>query len=307
MSDFNSYSTYVPEQENEKVAPVLQRNNDQFSRATVVNGVSTLETIDRNVSHNGYYANTYAADDWRSTAKDHLGNQSAMVGDSTRVTINGTEATALDFMKAGYLEKDDRGNYRMVGETPPEDPQETKLAEAQQHYALLSSDANATVNNALEGLSDAGVETITSYGVGMALGHLSSNMLVRQVSIMTGADMTASEARVDTVRQIYQQQADDYIVNKLGLGREDLPGFYAFARGTQNKEALSKAVNGQIYSKRMDGYKGLAQLYMATAAPSDYAIESKGLETKVGQDGTKLVKYQGMWMSAKVAAFNGWV
>lgn len=306
MSDFTSYSTYVPE-ENEQAPPTLHGNNDQFSRATVVNGVSTLENVNRNASYNAYDVNEYPADDWRSTAKDHTGSPSAMVGDSTRVTINGIEAAAIDFMKAGYLEKDDRGNYRIAGEEPAEDPQEAKLAEAQQHYAVLSPDANAIVNNALEGLSDAGVDTVTQYGISMALGHFSSNMLVRQVSTMTGADMAASEAKVDTVRQVYQQQADDYIVSKLGLGREDLPGFYEFARRSQNRDALSKAVNGQIYSKRMDGYKGLAQLYMATAAPSDYAIEAGGLETKVGRDGTQMVKYQGMWMSAKVAAFNGWI
>jgi hypothetical protein len=263
--------------------------------------------VDRNASYNAYDVNEYPADDWRSTAKDHTGSPSAMVGDSTRVTINGIEAAAIDFMKAGYLEKDDRGNYRLAGEEPSEDPQEAKFAEAQQHYALLSQEANAVVNNALEGMTDAAVEAVTQYGIAMALGHLSPGLLVQQVSRMTGNDAAASEARVDTVRPVYQQQADDYIVNKLGLGRDDLPSFYEFARRSQNRDALSKAVNGQIYSKRMDGYKGLAQLYMATAAPSDYAIEAKGLETKVGRDGTQMVKYHGMWMSAKVAVFNGWI
>jgi hypothetical protein len=307
MSDFTSYSAYVPEEQNDKAPPTLNLNNDQFARATVVNGVSTLEHIDKNASHNGYYANTYAADDWRSTAKDHRGNQSAMVGDSTRVTINGIEATAIDFMKAGYLEKDDRGNYRMAGEEPAEDPQEAQLAEAQQHYAELAPEANAIVNSALEGLSDAGVETVTQYGIGMALGHLSTGLLVRQVSTMTGSDMAASEAKVETVRQVYQQQADDYIVSSLGVDREDLPGFYEFARRSQNRDALSKAVNRQIYSKRMDGYKSLAQLYMGTTAPSDQSLKAGGFETMVGRDGTQMVKYQGMWMSAKVAAFNGWI
>lgn len=307
MSDFTSYSSYVPEEQNDKAPPTLQRSNDQYSRATVVNGVSTLENVDRNASYNAYYANTYPADDWRSTAKDERGSQSAMVGDSTRVTINGTEATALDFMKAGYLEKDDQGNYRMAGETPPEDPQEAQLVEARRHYAVLPQEANAIVNTALEGLSDAGVESVTQYGVGVALGQLPVSMLARQFSTMTGQDIEASEARVATVQAVYQAQADDYLVSQQGLHRDELQDFYEFARDRQNRDALSKAVNGQIYSKRMNGYESLVKLYLSKTAPPQQMVKANGMETKTGTDGTELVKLHGTWMSIKVAAFNGWI
>ena len=51
-------------------------------------------------------------------------------------------------------------------------------------------------------------------------------------------------------------------------------------------------MNRQIYSKRMDGYKSLAQLYMGTRAPSAQALAAGGMEMMVGRDGTQMVKYQ---------------
>jgi hypothetical protein len=308
MSDFNSYSTYVPEQQDAPQAPRTPFQNDEkVTKATYVNGVGTFEQTDRVSSFDSRDMNTFPADDWRSTATDKTGSPSAFVGDATLVTLNGTQATALDFHKAGYLEKDDRGNYRLPTEKPPEDIAEAELAEARRHHAVLPQAAHATVNAALEGLSMDGVDTVTQYGVGVALGQVPASFLARQFSTMTGHDIEASEARVATVQAVYQTQADDYLVSQQGLHRDELQDFYEFARGRQNRDALSKAVNGQIYSKRMNGYESLVKLYLSNTAPPQQMVKANGMETKKGDDGTDLVKLHGMWMSTKVAAFNGWI
>lgn len=308
MSDFQSYSTYVPEQQDATQAPRSPAPNDEkVTRVTYVNGVGTFEQSERVTSFDSRDINTFPADDWRSTATDRTGSPSAMVGDSTLVTLNGTQATALDFMKAGYLEKDDRGNYRLPTEKAPEDPQEAQLVEARRHYAVLPQEAHATVNAALEGLSMDGVDTVTQYGIGVALGQVPASFLARQFSNMTGHDLEASEARVATVQAVYQAQADDYLVTQQGLHRDELQNFYEFARDRQNRDALSKAVNGQIHSKRMSGYESLVKLYLSKTAPPQQMVKANGMETKTGTDGTELVKLHGMWMSTKVAAFNGWI
>ena len=201
MSDYTSYSTYIPDQEDAAQAPFNPvQNNDKTTRITYIDGVGTMEQSDRISSTNSRDLNPFPADDWRSTATDRTGAPSAMVGDSTLVTINGIQASALDFQKAGCLEKDDRGNYRLPTEKPTGDPKEAELAEARRHYAVLPQSAHATVNAALEGLTTDGVDTVTQYGVGVALGQLSPDMLARQFSTMTGHDMEASEARVPAER-----------------------------------------------------------------------------------------------------------
>lgn len=207
-----------------------------------------------------------APDDWRSTAIDQTGSPSAMVGDSTVVTINGTQATALDFMKAGYLKKDDRGAYRLPSENPPKDPLEAELAEARRHWAVLSEEANATINAALEGLSMDGRDTITQCGVSVVLGYVPATFLMRQFSTMTGYDIEASEERIATVQTVYQAQTDDYLLTQQGLHRDDLKNFYEFARDPQHRDALSKAVNGQFHSKNMKAYGPLVKLYLSTKA-----------------------------------------
>jgi hypothetical protein len=195
----------------------------------------------------------------------------------------------------------------LAGEEAAENPHEAQLAENRRHHAVLPPEANAIVNTALEGMSDAGVDAVTQYGVGLALGSISSTMLVQQVSAMTGSDIEASKAKVESVREIYQRQADDYLVSHHGLHRDELPGFYEFARGSQNRDALSKAVNGQIYSKRMQGYEPLVRSYLHKTAPNSQALKENGWETKTANDGNEMVKLHGMWMTTKVAAINGWI
>lgn len=308
MSDFNSYSAYIPEQEDAPQAPRNPTPNDEkVTKVTYINGVGTLEQTERVSSFDSRDINTFAANDWRSTATDKTGSPSAFVGDATLVTLNGTQATALDFHKAGYLEKDDQGNYRLPTEKAPEDIPEAQLAEARRHYAVLPQSAHATVNAALEGLSMDGVDAVTQYGIGVALGQVAPSMLARQFSTMTGHDIAASEAKVATVQAVYQAQADDYLVSQQGLHRDELKDFYEFARGRQNRDALSKAINGQIHSKRMNGYESLVKLYLSTTTPPQEMVKANGMETKTGTDGTQLVKLHGMWMSTKVAAFNGWI
>ncbi|MEC5218533.1 hypothetical protein RCH09_003505 [Actimicrobium sp. GrIS 1.19] len=308
MSDFNSYSAYTPTQEEAQGTPHIPfKNDEKVTRVTFVDGVGTLEQSERVTSFNSRDINTFPADDWRSTATDLNGSPSAMVGDSTLVTLNGTQATARDFEKAGYLEKDDRGNYRLPSEKPPEDASEAQQAEARRHRAVLPPAAHATVNAALEGLSMDGVDTVTQFGVGVALGQLPVSMLARQFSTMTGYDIEASEARIATVQGVYQTQADEYLVSQQGLHRDELQDFYEFARGLQNRDALSKAVNGQVYSKQMSGYGSLVKLYLSKTAPSQKMVKANGMETKTSADGAALVKLHGMWMTTKVAAFNGWI
>jgi hypothetical protein len=308
MSDYTSCSTYTPEErEAPKSTPHTTLNNDTYGRATFVNGVLSSEQVERVTSANGAEVNEFPADDWRSTARDAIGNRQAMVGDATIVTINGIQASVLDFQKAGYLTKDAAGEYRLPTEVPPEHPSIAEEAENARHRATLSKGENDAINTALNGVSPDAADAVTQYGIAVAMGRMSIDDVARNFSTMTGLDPDASAARLTALHGVYQNQANTYLTSQLKLHPDELQDFYEFAKRAQNRDALSKAVNGQIYSKRLNGYEPLVKLYLSTTAPQQHLLKADGMETKTGHDGKGLVKVQGMWMSAACAALNGWI
>jgi hypothetical protein len=308
MSDYTSHSEYVPEErETPKFAPQVTRNNDTYTRSTVIDGVLSCEEVARVTTVNGQEVNDFPADDWRSTARDTIGNRQGRVGDATIVTINGIQASALDFQKAGYLVKDEGGEYRIPTEAAPVHPSVAEEAEYARHRAGLSRDENDAVNTALNGVSPDAADAVTQYGIAVALGRMSIGDVAKSFSTMTGLDPEASASRLTALHGVYQNQANTYLTAQQGLHPDELQDFYEFAKRSQNRDALSKAVNGQIYSKRLNGYEPLVKLYLATTVPQQHLLKAEGIETKTGTDGKGLVKVHGMWMSTACAALNGWV
>jgi hypothetical protein len=306
MSNLTQYSTYTPPAEEQLYSSYqATRVLDGATRVTMSNGDSINEALGVSTFDSRTDINTFDKSDWRSTARTATGTPTQTIGKDTVVTINGISAPADSLHQAGQLAINERGEYVIPAQKAPTGPSESEKAEAAEHIAYMAPTTVASMDDAVSVLDDASLETMTQYGMASVLGNMSTDDLVKQMSQKSGLDPVASAARVETVRSSYQTQADDYLVGKVGLPRDDLEGFYAFCKESKNKAALSNAINRQVYSRSLDGYPALVTAYYASTIPSDQSMSTHGLETKKASDGTTLVKYASTWISVKVAARLG--
>jgi hypothetical protein len=98
----------------------------------------------------------------------------------------------------------------------------------------------------------------------------------------------------------YQAQADKALMTRSGMSESELPAFYAWAKATHRGE-LQQAVQRQLHSHDVSGYRALAERWFAATPPSIKAIEAAGLPVRnLGQKAEVFVS--GRWMTPAAAA-----
>lgn len=304
-----SYQTYVPPVDQSEAVP-YDRNpvtSDAPTHSITINGgqqsshsqgVQSLDT--------GKDLGAYEASDWRSGARTRDGLPTSEITGSTIVSMHGMTASVQSLVSAGLLVADGKGGFAQTGATKSEG----EAGQAPSETDTQSSDISEIPGEMLS-MAEASIEVFDQHVVDHALGNaaavatgaMSFEDVMSQVSSASGRDPADVAHRGQVVQAVFQGQADSFM-KKAGISESDLDDFYEFAKSTPNKAELTDAVQRQIYSRDMSGYRPLIARYLSSTAPSLASIREAGYPTRqVGQE--VQVQVRGTWTSAAAAARAG--
>ena len=295
MSDnFQSYSSYVPQEEAFSHAPTI-RQEAPVHRVSSTSGVMTESSDSLDRGHSGQINPANGTDTWQATATTTTGRAVSQITEDSLVTINGLQGKVSFFIEQGILQQGADGKFT-EGTGQPAPPVEDK------GDILQFADVTMTqMNQALEGVPDHAAEMISATATGVALGRIDHAQLVSKFSTSSGLDPAASQARITILQNAYQAQADQALESRSGIGAGDRAEFYAWAK-THHNAQLQEAIGKQMRSSDVSGYKALATKWMAATPPSVDALKAAGIPIR-GSD----CFIRGQWMSPSAAARAGFI
>lgn len=235
-----------------------------------------------------------------ATAQNPNGLPVTQILPTTLVTIDGVQAPVSFWVKQGRLQQAADGTFAEGSSQPVEQ------AQADQGDYLPISDAGmAQVNQALESVDQASLDSLASVGTGVVIGRLDPAALERKFTEVSGYGGEEGSARLQTIMGVYQAQADEAVTRLGGIDQADLPAFYQWAKTTQQGR-LQEALHKQLHMHDVSGYKALAAQFMTANAPSLEAFKAAGVPVR-SQGGKPEVYLRGSWMSPGAAAKAGLV
>ena len=294
MSDFQSYSSYVPQEEAFTHAPTI-RQEAPVHRVSSTSGVmtETSDSLDR--GHSGQINPANGTDSWQATATTTTGRAVSKITEDSLVTINGLQGKVSFFVEQGILQQGADGKFT-EGTGQPAPPVED-LSDVLQFADVTLNQ----MNQALEGVPDHAAEMLSATATGVALGRIDHAQLVSKFSTSSGLDPAASQARITILQNAYQAQADQALESRSGIGAGDRADFYQWAKTHHNAQLL-EAIGKQMRSSDVSGYKALADRWMSSTPPSMDALKSAGIPIR-GSD----CFIRGQWMSPSAAARAGFI
>lgn len=299
MSDVQRHSMYQAPAD--APAPISSyqaaRQCGETLRATFTDGVLTegSDTQDRaRVSDASAFA---GSEGFAATARNQNGTPVTALLPTTLVTIDGVQAPISSFVAAGRLQKTADGSYSEAAAAPevaPNDASDVMPMDAQ------TMDA---VNAALETVDQGSLDGLMAMGVAVAVNGLDPRTLDHKFTSVSGLGGEDAAQRLGTMQAAYQAQADRALMTRSGLSADDLPAFYAWAKATHRGE-LQQAVQRQLQSHDVSGYRALADRWFSATPPSLKALSSAGFQTRNLGSGDE-VFIGGQWMSPGAAARVG--
>jgi hypothetical protein len=74
----------------------------------------------------------------------------------------------------------------------------------------------------------------------------------------------------------------------------------------EKPEALNNAMIAHVGVRSLQGYRALAKEFLRSTTPTAEGLAQAGYETWA-ENGELMVRYQGQWVAARVAALQGWI
>ncbi|MHA6868705.1 hypothetical protein, partial [Ralstonia pseudosolanacearum] len=179
----------------------------------------------------------FAADDWRSTARNEFGNPVSKITEDSVVEIDGMSAQVGTLVKAGVLVETADG-FVLASKEAPQGAAEDTGEETQAEPGAMPAEIVDAVNSALDGMNDSTVQKAGSIGIAAAVGDMTIEDVSAAIALDTGMEPTEAAQRTQFVVDAYQAQADHFITSHLGIPSGDLQNFYEFCRQPENKGAL---------------------------------------------------------------------
>ncbi|NMM09968.1 MAG: hypothetical protein HHJ16_06820 [Polaromonas sp.] len=298
MSNFQSYSAYVPEEE------IFQTHGPQIREEMPVHRVTSAGNIITESSDTISRGNSghESSEGWEATARSTAGRaiSAADINPDTLISFDGMQAKASFWVSEGRLTKGADGTY-VAGSGPVEAPQNI-----QGDISYIPDAVMEGVNAALEPLPQESLEMITAQGIGVALGRLDDASLTRKFSQASGLELADSQQRLTAIKAVYQQQADSAIQSRSGIGAADAPEFWAWAKANHQGQ-LQDAINKQLRSADVGGYKALADNWLSSTPPSLNALRAGGVPVRTNGSGVHECQVNGHWMTPAAAARAGLV
>jgi hypothetical protein len=302
MSNFQSYSTYVPESVPKQYVSGPQiREESQVHRVTIGGGGSGAMTQSSDAltrANSGQINPASGLDTWQATARTTRGEAVETITGDSLVTINGMQAKVSFFVKEGYLAKQADGSFTQgngPAEAPPVD---------QGDILLPPVEMQELINGALSSLPAEHLDSFVAHSIGNITGTLTNESLVEKFAKDSAISLADAGQRVNALKLSYSAQADHALATRAGVGDSDKAAFYAWARSNE-KGQLTDAVQRQLYSNDVSGYLALAQKWQSITAPSVAALQAAGIQTRTSGYGVLEVKIQNQWLTPKAAANAG--
>jgi len=236
--------------------------------------------------------------DWRQTARTPLGSPTNNIDAKTIVKLNGMEAPVEAFVRAGVLRQD--GNDFVIAETPQADENNTQY---NPDAATMPAELEHATNAALEPFEQGTYDAALANGVAVAIGEMNIEDMTAGIVMRSGMEPSDVAQRAGFVIDAFKSQADSY-VTRQGLDRADLESFYEWSKGSANKSLLKAAIQQQVYSRDMSGYKPLITKYLNEHAPDSASLREVGLPVRSSAQGD-LVYLGTSWVPVSVAAKSG--
>ena len=300
MSNYQSYSSYAaPEVPTSGRAFEQVRIHDAVYRASSNDGVMTESSQGHDKGTMGELNPYHGTESIFATARTVTGHAATEIGPDTLVKINGVQGSVKFFMSEGLLQKAADGNYEQSTPKAPEVAADTS------DYLPIPDAAMSAINAALDSVDQGYLEGLAGVGMGFAVGRLDEAALAHKFSQVSGLDAGESQARLTTIKDAYQAQADQAVTTRYGVPAADRAAFYSWCRENRQGQ-LQEAVHKQLHGHDLSGYRALASQWLSLTPPSAAALTAAGYSVRKQGEGME-VFLQGSWMTPKAAAKAGLV
>ena len=269
-----------------------------LSRVSSVDGEVT-ETAQAHDKGNTGELNPYAGtDSVLATAKHPQGLPVYQIEATTLIEVNGIQAPASFWVKEGVLQKNPDGSFTEAASRPAE-----RVQADTSDFHPIGPHQTAVVNAALGDVDQGNLDGLAAVAMGVAVGRLDAAALSTKFFQVSGHDGEQGTGRLESIKAVYQDQADTAITSRFGIAPADLPEFYTWAR--QNMQGqLTEAVMKQMHTHDVSGYKAIAARWLSATPPSAAALKATGLPQRMQGDNRE-VFVRGQWMRPEAASRMG--
>ena len=294
MSNFQSYSSYIPAGHEDLFAAGPQLRTDSVIHRTTSSGGVMLETSEASTDRGnaGQINPNFGDGSWKATATTKHGRPVSQIDGDSLVRIAGIQGSVDFFVSEGYLQKAPDGTYT-------EGTGNAQAPQAQIDTHSLSEQSMTLVNQMLEPLPQSQLDSVIAQVAGVTAGTLSDASLTHKFATTSGISLEDAGQRLTVLKGLYQSQTDVAISSKYGISADDKADFYQWCKSNAMRE-MQDAVMKQLHSNEVSGWKPLADRYLAANAPSLNAFKAAGVPVRDNQ-----VFLGGHWMTPKAAAQAG--
>lgn len=303
MSNLTTYQTFNDNQPMPEAAPTWQpvRVVSGTQSVTMTDGEVSSEFKGQDKASSNEASPYHGTEGLFATARNQNGTPVMAIGDDTLLTLpDGMQAAAKTLASLGVITKNPDGSYSEGGQqqAPQAAPSGDLVPLPQDHAELLQA--------AIGDMPDAHAMSVAAAAIGAITGRLDAGAVVAKFQSLTGMDAPAAAQRVGAMQAVFQAQTDFAVTKLYGIGEADRDAFYAFCRGSK-REAMADALGRQIHGNDVSGWRGLAQQFLSTQAPSVEAFKRAGVPTRPSHHkaGDTEVFVGGSWMSRHAAARAG--
>lgn len=216
----------------------------------------------------------------------------------TLVTIDGVQAPVSFWVDQGRIAKGADGTYSEVQAQPEEAPKVDTS-----DVLPIESATMDRINAALDPVPQEDLDSLIAVGQGVATGRLDFATLAQKFAQVSGQSPTETASRLDVLVGAYTAQTEKALTAPGVLGKEDLPGFYEWARRNRQGD-MRAALEAQLRTHDMKGWKALADTFKTSTAPSLQALRAAGVPVRT-EGGVTEAYIRGQWMSPGAAARAG--
>ena len=221
--NLQSYSTYQapPEQPSGSTWNAVRVHAAVYRSSS--NDGAVTESTQTNDKGNAGELNPYAGtDSVFATARTVAGNVATEIGPDTLVTINGVQGAVKFWVSEGMLQKQADGSYEQTTPKAQAAPlRQASSADDTSDYLPISDTAMSAINAALDSVDQGNLDGLAGVGMGFAVGRLDAAALAQKFSQVSGLDAEQGHARLTTIKEAYQAQADEAVTARYGVPAAD--------------------------------------------------------------------------------------
>ena len=286
------------------------RDQSTISSVSISNGrmEATSEEVSRTSNESFKKAQETNLNAWRSTATNRVGMPVSQLTGDTRVIIGGMESTVNAHILAGNLKEDGKGSWELSDSIRGLNVDKPSISEEVSDEINQPPEITESLNKALEAFSDTAVVAMMPRVIDSISKGEDITSLASQLSQMANINQEDALVRMSHVVSTFTVEAEHKLSRNFGLDKAGQQDLFNFAReDAKGRQMLNEAINKQVSSKSMSGWKALVDHYYNSVPPTNEALKKAGIPTKTGSNNETLIKMDGNWVNLKTAVNLGWI